>query len=418
MDTLRQWRPPRFTAKIRGFIADPPPYERWEALLRAERSAIHQLVLLLARSRLLRRVLKLPAHLAAPPGLSVEEREQRVSAVSRTSLARIARRLAGSIRERPRAEPPMPPAHPGTRPYPGPLVHREIDAELAFLRNMPFDELQRHGSQLHPNHFEWPLNIVDFLRENPQTWFRQKVPEEVDWGLEGQEALIQQIRPYFEELGDVPSRPSDAPGQFVWEGGPFSGFDAYAYYGLVRQLRPRHVLEVGIGWSTLILRRALDANGEPAEVTLIDPYPNRELIGDLDPGWRIIEGVLQLTDLTEFDQLGAGDILFYDGSHCAHAGSDVNWMLFEVMPRLAEGVWVHFHDIFWPGDYPAPWLLDEGLTWNEQYMLQAFLMHNDVWKVRLAVSLLWTVRKDVAADLMDRRWPYIGASVWLEKVRS
>jgi hypothetical protein len=108
--------------------------------------------------------------------------------------------------------------------------------------------------------------------------------------------------------------------------------------------------------------------------------------------------------------------VFYDGSHCARAGSDVNWMLFEVMPRLADGVWVHFHDIFWPGDYPAPWLLDEGLSWNEQYVLQAFLMHNEAWRVRLAVLLLRSARKQALAGMSDPRWPYFGASVWLEKV--
>ena len=77
--------------------------------------------------------------------------------------------------------------------------------------------------------------------------------------------------------------------------------------------------------------------------------------------------------------------MFYDRSHCVFTGSDVNWVLFEVMPRLAEGVSVHFHDIFWPYDYSTHWILDEGLTWNEQYFLQAFLMHNDAWRVRLAL---------------------------------
>ena len=186
---------------------------------------------------------------------------------------------------------------------PGSLVQREIDAALSFLRNMPFEEVQRHGSQLHPNQFQWPLNDVPFLRENPQTWLRERVPDEIDWELDGQEELIGQVRPYVEELSDVAADPPESPGEFVWKGGPFSGFDACAYYGLVRHLRPRRVIEVGLGWSTLILRRALDTNGEPAEVTLIDPYPNRNLIGDLRPGWRIVEGMIQHVDLAEFDKL-------------------------------------------------------------------------------------------------------------------
>ncbi len=403
-------------AESRGFIAHPPPYQRWEALLRAERSTGHQLVLLAARSRILRRLLNLPKELAEPVGTSVADREQRVR------LARIARPpkltspLGRLFRKRPRLDPPVPIPQTGL-PVPGPLVQGEIDAALSFLRNMPFEEVQRHGSQLHPNHFSSPSNDLRFLRENPQMWLRERVPDEIDWGLDAQEELVGQLRPYVEELSDVPVSPHESPGQFVWRGGPFSGFDACAYYGLVRHLRPRRVIEVGIGWSTLVLRRAVDVNGETAEVTLIDPHPDQSLLGDLRPGWRIVEGMLQHVDLTEFDDLSAGDIVFYDGSHCARTGSDVNWMLFEVMPRLADGVWVHFHDIFWPGDYPAPWLLDEGLSWNEQYLLQAFLMYNDAWRVRLAVTLLRYGRRETLAAMSDQPWwPYAGASVWLEKV--
>lgn len=106
--------------------------------------------------------------------------------------------------------------------------------------------------------------------------------------------------------------------------------------------------------------------------------------------------------------------MFYDGSHCAGAATDVNWMLFEVLPRLATGVWVHFHDIFWPHDYPPEWIFNEGLSWNEQYLLQAFLMHNSDYRVRLAIAML---RRDRWRDLTTLLPPPLaGASVWIEKV--
>jgi hypothetical protein len=412
---VQRWHPPGFTAVNRGYIAEPPPLERWETLLRTERSVAHQLVLIAARSPRLRRLLRLPEHLSEPAGSSVFDREQRVSDVEETALRRRLRRLTGG-----RHQKVSMPARVGqTRPRPGPLVDREIDAALTFLRNMPFEELQERGSQLHPNHIHWPLNDLRFLRANPELWLRKVVPECIEWDLDAQVELVGRIRGHAHELHDIAVDPAETPGEYVWAGGPFSGFDACAYYGLVRELQPKRVVEVGIGWSSLLLRRALDANGQPAEVTLIDPdpRPSRELMGELRPGWRVMESIVQTADLELFDTLEAGDIVFYDGSHCAFTASDLNWILFEVMPRLADGVWVHFHDIFWPDDYPPGWILDDGLTWNEQYFLQAFLMHNDAWRVRLSLSLLWSERHDVLAGWADPRWPFPGASgVWVERV--
>ncbi len=47
-----------------------------------------------------------------------------------------------------------------------------------------------------------------------------------------------------------------------------------------------------------------------------------------------------------------GDILFVDTTHTVKLGSDVNFIILDVLPRLAPGVIVHFHDIFLPFEYP------------------------------------------------------------------
>ena len=136
-------------------------------------------------------------------------------------------------------------------------------------------------------------------------------------------------------------------------------------------------------------------------------------MGELPPGWDFRHTIVQKAGLEMFDELTAGDIVFYDGSHCVVAGGDVNWMLFQVLPRLAPGVWIHFHDIFWPRDYPPRWVLHEGLTWNEQYILQAFLMHNSAYRVRLAMAMLWLMHRDELTEAFPRR--AFGGSVWIQK---
>jgi hypothetical protein len=174
------------------------------------------------------------------------------------------------------------------------------------------------------------------------------------------------------------------------------------------------VVEVGAGWSSLVLRRALAMNGDPVDVTLIEPAPNHDLLGELSNRWQIIESPVQLAGFECFEALGTGDVLFYDGSHCVRTGSDVNWIFFEVLPRLSPGVWIHIHDIGWPWDYGPEFVLDEGLSWNEQYLVQAFLMGNNDYRVRLAVNVLRALRPHDVGTIVPGGLP--GSSVWIQKL--
>jgi hypothetical protein len=84
---------------------------------------------------------------------------------------------------------------------------------------------------------------------------------------------------------------------------------------------------------------------------------------------------LQDVDQEIFARLKANDILFIDSSHVAKIGSDVNHLMSEILPILAPGVHIHFHDIFYPFEYPRQWV-EEGRAWNEAYLLEAFLSFN------------------------------------------
>src|SRR3954447_10399798 len=324
------------------------------------------------------------------------------------------RRLRGRVAPEPvvasgdaAASPPPAP------PRLGPWASREVDAALDLLRRVPFDELQRRGWHFQPNHFYWPLNDVAFLADNPGLWHDRGLPREVDWDLDGQLEVARTVERYRPELADVPPEATPGRVEYVWNNGAFGGADAIVYYGLVRELRPRRVVEVGAGWSSLLLARALARNEEPCDVTLVEPFPDERTFAGLPAGWDVHRAILQHADLSLFERLGPGDICFYDGSHCARTAGDVNWFLFEVLPRLAPGVFVQVHDIFLPDDYHDAWVFDEGLSWNEQYMVQAFLMHNDAYRVHIANHMLYRERPDALAELygMD------GGSLWLEKLR-
>jgi hypothetical protein len=51
----------------------------------------------------------------------------------------------------------------------------------------------------------------------------------------------------------------------------------------------------------------------------------------------------------------ANDVLFIDSSHVGKAGSDVNCLLFDILPSLRSGVHVHVHDVLHPFEYPLDW---------------------------------------------------------------
>lgn len=390
--STRPWRPATFTAILRGQRDGNPPVSRWEALLEAERSIAALVVRAAARRPRLRRLLALPREAAAPPAATLVEREAAVEALRNTALGRALDRAAG-VAERSPATTDVRPSASGGPPSPGPLLDVEVERALALLAAMPFEELQRRGWHFQPNHFYWPLNDVDFLRASHELWHDRGLPRGIDWDLDAQLALAAELDGYRRELADVPREPRPGRVEFVWENNAFGGADAVVYYGLVRQRRPRRVVEVGSGWSSMLLARALVANEAPCAVTLVEPEPNPELFAVLPAGWDVRRSILQQADLALFERLERGDLCVYDGTHCVRTGSDVNWFFFEVLPRLAPGVVVLIHDVLFPEDYYDRWIFDEGLSWNEQYLLQAFLMHNRGYRMLIANHALWTERR-------------------------
>jgi hypothetical protein len=153
-------------------------------------------------------------------------------------------------------------------------------------------------------------------------------------------------------------------------------------------------------------------------LTFIEPNPERLfsiIKGNDKNSTRIIEQDVQLILLKHFEVLDAGDILFVDSSHVVKTASDVNYIVFEVLPRLKRGVLIHFHDIFYPFEYPKDWVFD-GWNWNEDYFMRAFLMYNDEFKIRLFSDYLHKHHKDVFAKMPLCYNKKIGGCLWLEKM--
>jgi len=151
---------------------------------------------------------------------------------------------------------------------------------------------------------------------------------------------------------------------------PFFGLaDAAVCWTMVRHYRPPVVVEVGSGWSTRVLRQALDASGG-GRLIAIDPQPRTDVAAAADEHRAC---AVQEVPAAWFATLPPASLLFIDSSHRAGTGSDVNHLFLEVLPRLAPRTLVHIHDIYLPRDYPSSWNLARGFLYSEQYLLQALL---------------------------------------------
>jgi hypothetical protein len=196
--------------------------------------------------------------------------------------------------------------------------------------------------------------------------------------------------------------------------------DALALLGIMLEKKPQRYIEVGCGHSSCA---AIDINerylaGRVA-MNLIDPYPDifLKLVGSESAYSTLIERIkLQDTPLAKFKQLTHGDILFIDSSHVGKTGSDVLDYLFRILPSLAPGVLIHIHDIFYPFEYPASWIENENRSWNEAYLLRAFLSYNKSFRVIYFSDWIYKCRRDLFETHMPLCIPHRGGSIWIEKV--
>lgn len=242
---------------------------------------------------------------------------------------------------------------------------------------------------------------VPHLEELPAGFFeRRSVLGGID--LRGETAMAcveHDLAPFVAELADMPLHGPKPPGEFFLHNGNYSAVDAELLYAMVRAVKPARLVELGSGYTTLLINQAVRRNaadGVQADHVAYDPHPRDFIIGDRPLEGTRLEPVMA-TDVPweVFDALRARDILFVDTTHTVKLGSDVNHIILDVLPRLAPGVIVHFHDIFLPLEYPQVWFTEFEYLWAEQYLLQAFLAYNEAFEVILPAQLL-------AQDFADR----------------
>jgi len=242
------------------------------------------------------------------------------------------------------------------------------------------------GIHVLPVHFYSPIPDTRLFENNDGVFDEPSDLLGVEMNEERQIGLLKEICPkYYDEYKDLPLNATDDPLEYYLNNGSFGFVSGQMLYCVVRHFKPRHIIEVGSGHSTLVTlkaaRRNGTADGSKSSLTAIEPYPSDCLSKINDENFKLIRSKVEDLPLSTFVQLEMNDILFIDSSHVSKIKSDVNYLMFEVIPRLSKGVIIHIHDIQFPFDYFKSYILKERHFWNEQYIVQAFLMFNSLYEV-------------------------------------
>jgi predicted O-methyltransferase YrrM len=239
----------------------------------------------------------------------------------------------------------------------------------------------------------------------------------VDLSVDQQLQLFHALAPYLSDCC-LPIRETKTF-RYHLDNPNFSYGDALVLQAMMRYYKPAHVIEVGSGYSSALM---LDINDSYLEgrtmFTLIEPDARlvRSLMRPLDTRHALLEMPVQEVPLSLFQTLQAGDFLFLDSTHVLKTGSDVDHLLSRVLPCLSPGVFVHFHDIFWPFEYPEDWIVG-GRCWNEIYAVRLFLQFNSAFRMVMFLPMLARTHQSIIEQLAPSVLANPGGGLWLLRER-
>ena len=269
-----------------------------------------------------------------------------------------------------------------------------------------------------PGHFYSPFPDMDDV-ERRTNYIYPPTPTElagINLNRYSQEQLLTEFANFYSQL---PFERSENPNsRYCRPNESFPFQDAFTLYAMIRHLKPKRLIEVGCGNSSSVILDTFEALQLNTQLTLIEPYPEF-LLKRLRPNDRkrfeLKVQSIQDVPLETFTRLEAEDVLFIDTSHVSKVGSDVNHILFQILPYLAKGVYVHFHDIWYPFEYPKHWL-QGGAFWNEAYLLRSFLMFNPAFEIVMFNSYVFQCLPERVKSGFPLFLTEPGASLWLRRL--
>jgi len=268
-----------------------------------------------------------------------------------------------------------------------------------------------------PGHFYSPVPSADDLARAVAAAAGSAPMLGIDVREAEQLAFLKRLSRYYPDV-QFPEH-KDGSTRFVFDNPSYSWCDATILFCMLRELRPRRIIEVGSGYSSCLILDVNEAYFDwEIDCTFIEPYPEllRSLLKPQDAERvNLVPRKLQDVDTTLFETLETGDILFIDSSHVVKAGSDVLTLFTNILPQLDVGTFIHFHDVFDRFEYPSDWLM-QGRGWNEQYFLRVFLQYNSSFRIKLFTPHMIARYGAWFREHMPDCFRNTGGHIWIERV--
>jgi predicted O-methyltransferase YrrM len=281
-------------------------------------------------------------------------------------------------------------------------------------------ELGIYKTQYPPGHYYNPMVSPLEIKEKENAIFsiKNNSIEGIDLNESGQLDLIKTLLENYASVPFKDEKTSDL--RYYFNNNFYSYSDGIFLNLMMRKFKPKSIIEIGSGFSSALMMDSNELNlNKSISFTFIDPNPERlySLIkADDKSNYEIIAKKIQDISLDIFGRLNKNDILFIDSTHVSKTGSDVNMILFDILPKLKPGVLIHFHDIFYPFEYPKEWVLNpKGFGWNENYILRSFLMYNNQYKIVLFNTFLEHFHENWFRENMPLCLKNKGGSIWIQK---
>ena len=303
---------------------------------------------------------------------------------------------------------------------------------MGYIRNIPFYNTLRKvyrviflgdieknpfNNLFYPGHYYSPIPSINDVKEYKESLKINELISDIS-GININRNEQIQLLGKIEEIVNGTELQKERCGniRYYWNNGYYGYGDGIVLSAIIRIYKPRKIIEVGSGYSSALM---LDVNEKYFDnginMTFIEPFPDRlnGLVKGKNLVAKIIVDKVQNVDIKSFESLESGDILFVDSSHVGKLNNDLLHIIFKILPILKPGVIIHFHDIFWPFEYPIEWI-EEGKAWNEIYYIRALLLYSKKFKIIFMSDYLAKCLGESYVHALNAKGRHLGYNLWLE----